>query len=82
MVRMGTTEWIVAAVAAALLLLVGAAFLFTRLIEKKVGRSVGMLYVDPEETAPGDGVYTLFYEDPKAFTDGTVVTLNVKVVRK
>lgn len=79
---MGIVEWIIATVAAALLLLIGAAFLFTRLIEKKVGRSIGTLYVDPEETAPGDGVYTIFYEDPKAFTDGTVVTLNVKVVRK
>lgn len=79
---MGLTECIIVIVVVALLLLIGAAFLFTHAVEKKVGRSVGILYVDPEESTEGDGVYTLFFQDPKAFTDGTTVMLNVKVVRK
>ena len=74
--------WILVAVIVTLLLLIGAAFLFTRTVEKKVGKSVGILYVDPEEDAQGDGVYTLFFQDPKAFTDGSTVMLTVKVVRK
>ena len=79
---MGIVEWIIVTVVMALLLLIGAAFLFTRVVEKRMGKPIGFLYVDPEESAEGEGVYTLFFEDPKAFTDGTAVMLNVKVVRK
>lgn len=81
---MGIVEWIIVTVVVALLLLIGAAFLFTRVVEKKIGKSIGFLYIDPDETSPGEGVYALFYEDqdPKAFTDGSTVMLTVKVVRK
>ena len=79
---MGVVEWIIVTVAVALLLLIGAAFLFTRVVEKRMGKSIGFLYVDPEESAEGEGVYTLFFEDPKAITDGSTVMLTVKVVRK
>lgn len=79
---MGLIEWIIVTVAVALLLLIGAAFLFTRVVEKRMGKPIGFLYVDPEESAEGDGVYTLFFEDPKAFTDGSTVMLTVKVLRK
>lgn len=79
---MGVTEWVIVAVATVLLLLLGAAFLFTRVVEKRMGKSIGFLYVDPEESAEGEGVYTLFFEDPKAITDGSTVMLTVKVVRK
>lgn len=79
---MGVTEWVIVTVVVVLLLLIGAAFLFTRAVEKRIGKSAGILYIDPEESTEGDGVYTLFFQDPKAFTDGTTVMLNVKVVRK
>ena len=79
---MGVVEWIIVTVAVALLLLIGAAFLFTRVVEKRMGKPIGFLYVDPEESAEGDGVYTLFFEDPKAITDGSTIMLTVKVVRK
>jgi hypothetical protein len=74
----------VAAVLAAVLLLIGAAFLFVRIVEKKRGKEIGMLYVDPSEPDEGEGVYCAFYhgQDPKAFTDGESVILTVKVIRK
>ena len=79
---MSTLWWVIIIVISALLLLAGAAFLFTRVVEKRMGKSIGFLYVDPEESAEGEGVYTLFFEDPKAITDGSTVMLTVKVVRK
>ena len=74
----------VAAVIVAVLLLIGAAFLFVRVVEKKMGKEIGMLYVDPSEPVEGEGIYCVFFDgqDPKAFTDGDSVILTVKVIRK
>lgn len=62
-----------------LLLLIGAAVFFTLTVEKKTGKPIGEMWVDPSETIPGEGVYTIFKEDPKAFTDGQSVILRVRV---
>ena len=71
--------WVLLAFAIELLLLIGAAAFFVRTIEKKTGKPVGDLWVDPAETAPGEGVYTIFNEDPKAFTDGQMILLRIRV---
>jgi len=76
---MDTVWWIVIFLAIELLLLIGAAAFFVRTVEKKNGKPVGEMWVDPSETMPGEGVYTIFYEDPKAFTDGQIVALRIKV---
>lgn len=62
-----------------LLLLIGAAVFFTLTVEKKTGKPIGEMWVDPSETMPGEGVYTIFKEDPKAFTDGQFVMLRIRV---
>lgn len=76
---MSTVWWILVVVLTELLLLVGAAAFFVRTIEKKNGKPIGDLWVDPAETAPGEGVYTIFNEDPKAFTDGQMILLRIQV---
>ena len=62
-----------------LLLLIGAAAFFVRTVEKKNPKPVGEMWVDPSETMPGEGAYTFFTEDPKAFTDGQYAVLRVRV---
>ena len=79
---MGTVHWIVIFILVELLLLIGAAAFFVRTVEKKTGKPVGDLWVDPSETMPGEGIYTIFNEDPKAFTDGQIVILRARVSRK
>ena len=75
--------WIVIAVIFELLLVGAAAFFFVRQVEKKMdAKVVGLMVVDPEEPGAGDGVYTAFLEDPKTFTDGSRIVLEVSVVRK
>ena len=76
---MSTVWWFLAVVLIELLLLFWAAVFFVRTIEKKTGKPVGDLWVDPTETAPGEGVYTIFNEDPKAFTDGQMILLRIRV---
>ena len=76
---MDTVWWIVIFLAIELLLLIGAAAFFVRTVEKKTGEPIGEMWVDPSESMPGEGVYTIFYEDPKAFTDGQLITLRIKV---
>lgn len=76
---MSTIWWFLAVVLIELLLLFGAAAIFVRVVEKKTGKPVGDLWVDPTETAPGEGVYTIFNEDPKAFTDGQMILLRIRV---
>ena len=79
---MGTVHWVVIFILVELLLLIWAAAFFVRTVEKKTGKPVGDLWVDPSETMPGEGIYTIFNEDPKAFTDGQIVILRVRVSRK
>ena len=79
---MGTVHWVVIFILVELLLLIGAAAFFVRTVEKKTGKPVGDLWVDPSETMPGEGIYTIFNEDPKAFTDGQIVILRARVSRK
>ncbi len=76
--------WIAIAVVIELLLLVGAAAFFVRQVEKRCGKEIGILYVNPDEPEEGEGVYAQFYKsaNPKAFTDETSVVLKVKVLRK
>lgn len=76
---MDTVWWIVIFLAIELLLLIGAAAFFVRTVEKKNGEPIGEMWVDPSESMPGEGVYTIFYEDPKAFTNGQNVMLRVRV---
>lgn len=76
---MSTALIILIVILAELLLLIGAAAFFVRTVEKKNGKPVGEMWVDPSESMPGEGVYTIFYEDPKAFTDGQIVILRIKV---
>lgn len=45
-------------------------------------KPVGTLYVNREENEIGEGVYVAFTEDPKAFTDGSPVILEVRIIRK
>jgi len=66
-------------------LLAGGGMIFiVRTVEKRVGKEIGILYINPEETDPGEGVYAQFYKsaDPKSFEDGMAVVLQVKVLRK
>lgn len=81
---MATWIWVIIIVAFQLLLLIGAAAFFVRTVEKRSGKEIGLLYVNPEETGEGEGIYAQFYKsvDPKAFTDGQYVILTVKVLRK
>lgn len=81
---MDTVWWILIAILAELLLLIVAAAFFVRTVEKRSGKEIGLLYVNPEETGEGEGIYAQFYKsiDPKAFTDGQYVILTVKVLRK
>lgn len=81
---MSTALIILIVILAELLLLIGAAAFFVRTVEKKTGKEIGLLYVNPEETEDGEGIYAQFYKDsdPKAFTDDTAVILKVKVLRK
>lgn len=76
---MSTALIILIVILAELLLLIWAAAFFVRTVEKKTGKPIGDLWVDPSETMPGEGVYTIFNEDPKAFTDGQNVVLRVRV---
>ena len=71
--------WVLLAFVIELLLLSGAAAFFVHTVEKKTGKPIGDLWVDPTETVPGEGVYTIFNEDPKAFTDGQSIILRVRV---
>lgn len=79
---MDTVWWIVIFLAIELLLLIGAAAFFVRTVEKKTGKPIGEMWVDPSESMPGEGVYMIFNEDPKAFTDGQIVILKVRISRK
>lgn len=79
---MNAAVWILVIIVMALLLLAGAAFIFTVIVEKKSGKPIGDLWVDPSETMPGEGIYTTLDEDPKTFMDGTNVMLTVRIVRK
>lgn len=76
---MSTALIILIIILAELLLLIGAAAFFVNTVERKFGKPIGDLWVDPSETMPGEGVYTIFNEDPKAFTDGQNVMLRVRV---
>lgn len=76
---MNIVLWIVVVILVELLLLIGAAVFFVNTVERKFGKPIGDLWVDPSETMPGEGVYTIFNEDPKAFTDGQNVMLQVRV---
>ena len=75
------TVWrVVAFIVVEMLLLLWAASFFVRTVEKKTGKHVGDLWVDPSETMPGEGMYVIFNnQDPKAFTDGQNVVLRVRV---
>ena len=81
---MSTALIILAVILAELLILIGAAAFFVRTVEKRSGKEIGLLYVNPEEAGEGEGIYAQFYKsvDPKAFTDGQYVILTVKVLRK
>lgn len=76
--------WVTAIISFLLLLLIGVAVFFVHEVEKRSGKEIGFLYVNPEETEEGEGIYAQFYKNayPKAFTDGQYVMLRVKVLRK
>lgn len=77
---MNIVWWIVAVILVELLLLLGAAVFFVCTVERKFGKPIGDLWVDPSETMPGEGMYVIFNGgDPKAFMDGQNVMLRVRV---
>lgn len=76
---MSVFAWVVLGIFAILLVTLALAYVLIVEVEKKTGKPVGDLWVDPTETAPGEGVYTIFNEDPKAFTDGQMILLRIRV---
>lgn len=64
---------------AVLLVMIVLAYILVVQVEKKTGKPIGDLWVDPSETMPGEGVYTVFSHDPKTFTDGQSIILRVRV---
>ncbi len=76
---MNVFAWVVLGVLAILLVTLALAYILIVEVEKKTGKPIGDLWVDPSETMPGEGVYTIFSQDPKAFTDGQSVILRVRV---
>lgn len=76
---MSTISWIVLGILAILLVTIVLAYILVIEVEKKTGKPIGDLWVDPSETMPGEGVYTVFTKDPKAFTDGQSIILRVRV---
>lgn len=76
---MSTISWIVLGILAILLVTIVLAYILVIEVEKKTGKPIGDLWVDPSETMPGEGVYTVFSQDPKAFTDGQSIILRVRV---
>lgn len=76
---MSTISWVVLGILAILLVTIVLAYILVIEVEKKTGKPIGDLWVDPSETMPGEGVYTVFSHDPKAFTDGQSIILRVRV---
>lgn len=82
---MSVTTAIILAAVLILVVFLGAAYFLMIQIEKRMGPPAepsGELLIDPGESTPGEGVYVIFHEDPKAFTDGKPVLMSVKIVRK
>lgn len=76
---MSIFAWIAIVMLAIILATTVLAYIMIVEIEKKTGKPIGDLWVDPSETMPGEGVYTVFTKDPKAFTDGQAVILRIRV---
>ena len=76
---MSVFAWVVLGILAILLVTLVLAYVLIVEVEKKTGKPIGDLWVDPSESMPGEGVYTIFNEDPKAFTDGQYAVLRVRV---
>ena len=76
---MSVFAWVAIIILVIILAAIVLAYMMIVEVEKKTGKPIGDLWVDPSETMPGEGVYTVFTKDPKAFTDGQSVILRVRV---
>ena len=56
-------------------------YIYRKLTEKKK-ETIGTMFIDPKEPEDRGGVYVGFDKDPKEFTDGDIVSMTVKIVRK
>ena len=59
-----------------------SAYFTRRSMKKEFKDTVGTLFIDPLEPEDRGGVYAAFDADPKEFTDGDIVSMAVKIVRK